>query len=199
MKKLITNLSHDSIWVRLGYAYLFFFVFLTFSYSLAFLLLPEGIMKEIPFPSLMVFEEEEPFLSLLIKTLSYNMFMLSIIIGMNHYRVKSFTFGYLPLFANTIIMGLFAGSNSFSGDVSTYSLKGWLLFLQIGFLEFSSYIVACASTVKLAMFHAERWRGEKFKKIRRFKDIKLAKQEIVFLTISLILLIVAAFDEWRNS
>ena len=197
MKNFLRNLCHESLWVRIGYAFVFFFVFLALAYTFGFLFLPEGIMKELPLPSLMVFKEKESFLSSFIKTLVYNLFMLSIIIGSNHYRVRSLTFGYLPLYANTIIMGLFAGTNSFSGGISTYTLDGWLLFLQIGFLEFSAYILACAATVNLAMFHAERWRGERFQKIRRFKDVRLSKHEILFLLISLTILAVAALNEWR--
>lgn len=197
MKNFLRNLCHESLWVRTGYAFMFFFTFLALAYTFGFLFLPEGIMKELPLPSLMLFKEKESFLSSFIKTLVYNFFMLSIIIGSNHYRVRSLTFGYLLLYANTIIMGLFAGTNSFSGGISTYTLDGWLLFLQIGFLEFSAYILACAATVNLAMFHAERWRGEKFQKIRRFKDARLSKHEILFLLISLTILAVAALNEWR--
>ncbi len=197
MKNFLRNLCHESLWVRTGYTFMFFFAFLALAYTFGFLFLPEGIMKELPLPSLMLFEEKDSFLSSFIKTLVYNLFMLSIIIGSNHYRVRSLTFGYLPLYANTIIMGLFAGTNSFSGGISTYTLDGWLLFLQIGFLEFSAYILACVATVNLAMFHAERWRGERFQKIRRFKDARLSKHEILFLLISLTILAVAALNEWR--
>ncbi len=197
MKNLIKNLSHESLWVRTGYAFMFFFTFLALAYAFGFLFLPEGIMKELPLPSVMIFEEKESLLSSFTKTLVYNLFMLGLIVGMNHYRVRSFTLGYLPLYANTVMMGLFAGTNSFSGGISAYTMEGWLLFLQIGFLEFSAYIFACVATVNLAMFHAERWRREKFRKIRRFKEVKLSKYELLFLLVSLILLVVAAFNEWR--
>jgi len=197
MKNLIKNLGHESLWVRTGYAFMFFFTFLALAYAFGFLFLPEGIMKELPLPSLMVFEEKESFLSYFTKTLVYYLFMIGLIVGVNHYRVRSFTLGYLPLYANTVMMGLFAGTNSFSGGISAYTLEGWLLFLQIGFLEFSAYIFACVATVNLAMFHAERWRCEKFRKIRRFKEVKLSKYELLFLLVSLILLVVAAFNEWR--
>jgi len=197
MRNLIKNLGHESLWVRTGYAFMFFFTFIALAYAFGFLFLSEGIMKELPLPSLMVFEEKESLLSSFTKTLVYNLFVLGLIVGVNHYRVRSFTLGYLPLYANTVMMGLFAGTNSFSGGISAHTLEGWLLFLQIGFLEFSAYIFACVATVNLAMFHAERWRGEKFKEIRRFKEVKLSKYELLFLLVSLILLVVAAFNEWR--
>ena len=94
-------------------------------------------------------------------------------------------------------MGLFAGTNSFSGTISAYSLKGLWLFLQIGFLEFSAYIIVCTATVNLAMYHAEKWHGEKFKKIRSFWEFHLSKLEIIFLLIAFVLLAFAAFNEWN--
>jgi len=116
---------------------------------------------------------------------------------MNHLRVRRFTFGYLPLYANTALMGLFAGTNSFSGGISTYTLRGWLAFLQIGFLEFSAYILGCAATVGLAMFHADRWRGEQFRRIRGWRTLPLSRQEIAVMVVALILLVFGAFNEWR--
>ncbi len=199
MKNPIRNLGHKNLWVRTGYAFLFFFVLLMLAYVFGFLFLPEGIMKELPLPSFMVFKGKESFLSSFTKTLVYNLFILCIIVGGNHYRVRTLTFGYLPLYANTIIMGLFAGTNSFGGGISTHTPRGWLLFLQIGFPEFSAYIFGCVATVNLVMYHAGRWRGEKFKKIRSFKEIRLSKYELLFLLVSLILLVVAAFNEWRGA
>ena len=154
-------------------------------------------MKGIPFGSIMFFKGKGDFQKNFINTVVFNLFMTGIIIGANHYRVKFFNFGYLPLYANTIIMGLFAGTNSFSGGVSTYTLKGWFLFFQIGFPEFLAYIFACTATTNLTMFYAERWRGENFKKLRNFKQIKLSGQEIILLLLSLILILISAFNEWR--
>jgi len=134
---------------------------------------------------------------LVARTATYNLFALLLIVGMNHFRVGRFTLGYLPLYANTVLMGLFAGTNSFSGGVSTYTLEGWLMFLRIGFLEFSAYILVCAATVGLAMFHADRWRGEQFKTIRGLRDVRLSKQELVLALVALGLLIAAAYNEWK--
>ncbi len=198
MKNISGNLSHDNLWIRSGYAFLYFFAFLALAYAFGFLILPEGVMKELPIPALMVFQAEASFFSSFIKTAAYNSFMLLVIIGMNLYRVRSLTLGNFPLYTNTVIMGLFAGTNSFSGDVSTFTLEGWLLFLQNGFLEFSAYILACAATVRLAVFHAKRWRGEKFKKIREFKEIRLSKLELLFQLIAFGLLAIAALNEWKH-
>ncbi|RMF62079.1 MAG: hypothetical protein D6743_12655 [Calditrichaeota bacterium] len=193
---LLDGLYHENLWYRMARAYFAFFFLLAAAYFFAFFLLPEGCLKDLPIPSSALLGETGSLLSLRLKTLGYNLLVLGVIVCANHFRVRQFTFGYLPLLADTVILGLFAGSNSFSGPVSAYSLKGWLLFLRIGFLEFSAYIFACVSTTKLAMYHAERWRGQQFRKVRKLKEIALTFQERLVLAISLILLFLAAFNEW---
>ncbi len=150
MERILQGLGHKKISLRIGYAYLCFFVLLALAYALGLLFLPEGAMKALPLPSLAIFEGEQSTSSLVSRTVAYNLFVLLFIVGMNHLRVRRFTFGYLPLYANTFLMGLFAGTNSFRGVISTYTPEGWVMFLRIGFLEFSAYILACAATVGLA-------------------------------------------------
>jgi hypothetical protein len=197
MERILQGLGHDKLSLRVRYAYLCFFVLLALAYALGLFFLPEGAMKALPLPSLTIFEGEQSFSSLVARTVAYNLFGLLLIVGMNHFRVRRFTFGYLPVYANTFLMGLFAGTNSFSGGISTYTVEGWMMFLRIGFLEFSAYILVCAATVGLAMFHADRWRGEQFKRIRRFREDTLSTQEIGVLFGALGILIVAAFNEWK--
>jgi hypothetical protein len=197
MERILQSLGHDKLSLRVGYAYLCFFVLLALAYAFGLLFLPEGVMRTLPLPSLTFFEGKQLFSSLVVRTVGYNLFALLLIVGMNHFRVRRFTLGYLPLYANTLLMGLFAGTNSFSGGISTYTFEGWMMFFRIGFLEFSAYILVCAATVGLAMFHADRWRGEQFKRIRRLSDVRLSTQELVVVLIALGMLIVAAFNEWK--
>ena len=198
MKRILQGLGHANLWQRVGYAYLCFFIILALTFTFAFLFLPEGVLRTLPLPSLTFLEGEQSFSSLFVRTVAYNLFALLLIVGMNHFRVHRFTFGFLPLYTNTFLMGLFAGTNSFSGSISTYTIEGWLMFLRIGFLEFSAYILICAATVGLAMFHADRWRGDQFKRIRRLRDMRLSKQELLLASVSLGLLIVAAYNEWKH-
>ena len=197
MHNLINKLGERDWKVRVLYAFVFFFVLLALSYAVGFVLLPEGSLKKLPFPVFGVFKGQEAFASLFIKTLVYNIFMLAFIVLMNIFRVRSFTFGYLPLYANTIILGLFAGTNSFSGGISAYTTQGFLLFLRVGLLEFSAYILAATATVNFAMYYADKWRGDSFKKVKDLRDLKLSPQEVILLILAIILLVVAAFNEWR--
>lgn len=198
MERILQGLCHDDVWARVGYAYLCFFILLALTYAFGLLFLPEGIMSALPLPSLTLFEGEQSFSSLVTRTVAYNLFALLLIAAMNHFRVRRFTFGYLPLYANTVLLGLFAGTNSFGGGISTYTIEGWMMFLRIGFLEFSAYILVCAATMGLAMFHADRWRGEQFRRLRRFSEIKLSTQELIVVLVALGLLIIAAFNEWKS-
>lgn len=198
MKRILNGLGHDKLWPRVGYAYLCFFILLALAYAFGLLFLPEGVMRTLPLPSLTFFEGEQSFSSLFARSVAYNMFALLLIVVMNHFRVRRYTLGYLPLYANTVLLGLFAGTNSFSGGISTYTIEGWIMFLRIGFLEFSAYILVCVATVGLAMFHADRWRGEQFKSIRKFSEIRLSTQELVAVFVALGVLIIAAFNEWKS-
>lgn len=184
--------------MRIGYTFAVFFALFFFTYALGFLLLPEGILKEIPMLVDLVFGETASFPSSVTRTIAMNGFTFVLIIAMNLFRVRAFTFGYLPLYANTALMGLFAGTNSFEGSVSTYTLAGWRLFFHIGFVEFSAYVFACTATVGLAIFHAEQWRGEKFQRVRRLRDVRLSGSELALLLSGMGLLVLAAFNEWRN-
>ncbi len=198
MESILHGLGHEKLSLRVAYAFLYFFILLAITYSFGFFFLPEGFMKTLPFPALTFFEDKRSFWSLFTQTLGYNLLALLIIVGCNHFRVRRCAFGYLPLYTNTVLMGLFAGTNSFSGGISTYTSEGWIMFLRIGFLEFSAYILVCATTVELAMFHADRWRGEQFKRIRRFGEVSLSAQESVVILFALGLLSIAAFNEWRH-
>ena len=197
MKGIPQGLGHDKLWPRVGYAYLCFLILLALTYAFGLLFLPEGVMRTLPLPSRDFFEGEQSFFSLVVRTVGYNLFALLLIVGMNHFRVRRFTFGYLPLYANTFLMDLFAGTNSFSGEISTYTFEGWMMFLRIGFLEFSAYIIVCAATVGLEMFHADRWRGEQFKRIRKLNEVRLSMQEFVVILFALGILVIAAFNEWQ--
>ena len=197
MKRFLEGLGDDNLWTRVGYAYLGFFVLLALAYAVGWLFLPEGGMRDLPLPSLAFFEGAQALPTLVVRTAVYNLLALAFVVAMNHLRVGRFTFGYLPLYANTVLMGLFAGTNSFSGGVSTYTLEGWTVFLRIGFLEFSAYLLACAATVNLAMFHADRWRGEPFRRIREFGAVRLSRQEVAVVLVALGLLVVAAYNEWK--
>ena len=104
----------------------------------------QKIMKELPLPSLMA-----KYL------LHWDLSLQSICAGSHGGTLQSaIIHPWLSSTICTVIMELFAGTNSFGGGISAFG-------------KF--------------MFHAERWRGEKFR--RRIMEFNF--------------LVVAAFNEWR--
>ncbi len=189
-------LTDHNLAVRILSSYAVFVVLLSVTYIFGLYVLPEGALKDFPLVANVALGKEHTFVTQVLKTIAFNLMLVSMIIVANMFRVRSLPFGYLPIWANTAIMGLMAGSNSFSGSISSRTTYGWTMFLKIGFLEFSSYILACAATVGLTMFYADRWRGTRFRKVMRLKELKLTKSEVYLLILSLVLLILAAFNEW---
>jgi len=190
------SLGSEDLARRVIAAFVLFVVLLLLSFAVGALILPTGAMSEIPFLSTLAFAGEESFASAVTKTLLINLFMTALIILANHCRVRDLNFGYLVIYANTVLMGLFAGTDSFAGGVSTFTLEGWLLFARIGLLEFSAYILICAATVPLTMYYADAWHGEDFRRTRTFRNISLNRSEAALIVLSLLLLLVAAVDEW---
>jgi len=123
MERLVQGLGHDKLWVRVGYAMLCFCILLALAYLFGMVLLPTGFMKTLPFPPLALFEEKQSFSSLFARTVAYNLFALLLIVGANHFRVRRFTFGYLPLYANTVLLGLFAGEVHHTRCLRCYTLN----------------------------------------------------------------------------
>jgi len=153
-------------------------------------------MRDLPLLSSLAFGESASLTDAVLKTLGLNSFMVVIIVLANHCRVRSFNFGYLVVYANVAILGLFAGTDSFSGGVSAYSLEGLLLFLRVGLLEFLSYLLMCAATVPLTMYYADAWRGEEFQRKRSFREVTLSRTELGMLVVAAVLLVTAALGEW---
>ena len=195
--QLITGpLTGRNLVVRVASSYAIFIVILSVAYIFGVYALPEGALKDFPLVSNLVFSKRSTLGLQVLKTVAFNLMVVSMVIAANLFRVRALPFGCLPIWANTVVMGLMAGSDSFGGSISSRTAYGSLMFLKIGFLEFSAYILACVATTGITMFYAERWRGVGFRKVARLKELKLTKSEMYLLLLSLALLILAAFNEW---
>lgn len=182
---------------RLFYAYFYFVILLLATYIGARALLPEGSMRNFPALSSSIFERgPDSTLSHILTTLLINLVFAMLIVACNTMRVGTFTLGYLPLYANTAIPGLFAGSNSFSGGISAYTWTGLKAFMLIGFLEFSAYIFICDASVRATIFHANRWRGESFKRLEPRQKFHPTTGETVCFILAAMLLGIASVNEW---
>ncbi len=129
------NIADKHILKTLLNTYTLFLILLFISYVIAHILLPEGALKNFPFLSSVSFKATTKSTKIL-NTFVLNMGMICIIIASNLFRVRNFSFGYLPLYANTVILGLFAGSNSFSGSISTQAQQEYSCFSESGSWSF---------------------------------------------------------------
>lgn len=91
--------------------------------------------------------------------------------------------------------GLIAGTNSFTMQIiSPYTLEGWLVALRIGHLEFLGYTFIVASTIGVVLEEYDGWKWKPDWK-RNWCDIHLSGQEVIFLVIGIILVIIAGYNE----
>lgn len=154
-------------------------------------------MNKFSFISILVFKKAELLPELIVQILSFNLSFIAIIFGANFFQSYSFTLGYLYLYANTILISLFAGTNSFPSTVSPYTPGGRLIFLRIGLLEFYEYIFVRISTFWLVVYYTKKWLGKVIKKIRRFREINLLVQEFIYLPMALVPLFIVVFNKWK--
>ncbi len=195
LREWVRALGHPRLRVRLAAAFAGFVVLLLASYGLAAALLPPGALRAFPSPALGL-PDARPRAAQVARTWAYNLFALAVVVAASHWRVGPFSFGYLPVYANTVLLGLFAGSDSFAGGVSARTWAGWWQFLGVGGLEFAAYLLAAAATARLAVFHADRWRGESFRRVRPWWPPRLTRAEALALGLAVLLLALAAAREW---
>ncbi len=196
MKNPFNELGNDHPGIRFLNGFLIFILLLIIAYLLGYILIPEGALKD--FPILVNFSINDSLSNaeLILRTFAYNFLFTLLVITMNLFRVRRFPFGFLPFFANVFLLGLFAGSNSFSGEISSRNLEGLLYFFLIGFLEFMAYLLAASATASIHVYYSEKWRGEQFNKIRSLRDLRISRTEALMLVLALILLLVASINEW---
>ncbi|MEI6266270.1 MAG: hypothetical protein WCP14_00025 [bacterium] len=204
MKKLsITEkLTDPSVAKRVVWAVVIQFSLLIIFFIVGHYLLPEGIFKSSPTSIFANFTVNETnFWIHTLETFFINLLLVFIIgVCANFVRVKNFPLGYVVMLFNGIISGLIAGTNSFavSSSVSPYTLQGWLSAAPIGFLEMFSYSLIIASTINIALLNDESsWFAikSKFKRIKKFKEIKLSAAEWAAFGLGFSGLFIAAVNE----
>ncbi len=173
------------------------------TYLLGFYLLPQGFMRGGPQVAVggMV-AQEGSFWGQLGFTLLFNLVLasgLAIVLNLN--RVRTVPAGYLFPIVLGITGGLISGTNSFAAsDLTSYNAwEGMALGLSIGGLEMLAYVLVVAATANLTVYQYRswwRWSGEwKATKVRRFRDLKLTRSEVLTLAIAVLLLLAAAYKE----
>jgi len=193
----------DSVFKRAMWLYGLHTVLSNGAYLLGFYFLPEGLMRGTP--AVAVGGEVakiSSFWSQLGLTLLINLGMAAaFVVVVNLIRVRRFPLGYLYPIAMGVVGGLISGTNSFAASNLTHynAWEGMALGLSIGGLEMLGYVLAAATTANLTMYQYRswwRWRGEwKPTKVRRFRDLRLTRSEMITLALALLLFLVAAYRE----
>jgi len=173
------------------------------AYLLGFYFLPQGFMRDSPQVAVgRMVAQADSFWSQFGLTLLLNLGLVGgLVIVLNTTRVKQFPTGYLLPITLGAVGGLISGTNSFAAsDLTRYNAwEGTALGLSIGGLEMLAYVLVAAATANLTVEQYRswwRWSGEwKPIKVRRVRDLRLTRAEVVTLAIAVLLLLAAAYRE----
>jgi len=196
---LTQKLTQENVFKRVLWAYGIHLALLFAFFVIGYLFLPEGILKGSPTTFFAKeITKQKNFFPHMGQTFLTNLGLCFFVgVGLNFIRIRRFPLGYFVVIATGIFGGLIAGTNSFLGGISTYTLEGWLIALRIGFLEMLGYACIIATTVSFGLYQYQswwRWEG-KPTKVTNFHDIRLSRQEWIVLIVGILLLIIAAYNE----
>jgi len=197
-RKLTENLTQPNIFKRIVWAFLILHLVPTLTaFAIGYFFLPREILRSAPIitPAEFVAQLKE-FWPHFLSTLGFNLGIVLLLgVGCNTQRVKGFPMGYVYILVQSIMVGIIAGTNSFTLQIiSPYTLAGWLVALRVGYLEFLGYTCIVASTIGVVLEEYDRWKWKPDRK-RRWQNIRFSRQEIIGLVIGIILVIIAGYNE----
>ena len=198
--QLAQKLTQRNVLKRVLWAYGINVVLGLVAFAVGYLFLPEGALRESPITIWgAVAAQQTDFWSEFLAIIGFNLGIVSLIgIVVNLQRVNGLPAGYVFIFVQGIIAGIIAGTNSFvSQIISPYTLEGWLVALRIGYLESLGYICIVAATVGVGLRDYTSWLPWRAKesKVKSWRDIRLSRQEIIWLIIGVLLVLVACYNE----
>lgn len=198
--QIIKKLTQQSVFNRILWTYGIYVALNLSAFAFGHLFLPEGILRNSPFTILgKIVEEQQGFWSQFLSTFGFNFGLVILVgVGANILQMKKLPMGYYFIFVQGVLYGLVAGTNSFVVPrPSPYSLDGWLIALQVGYLEFLGYTCIVAATIAIGLRNYHKWfeKESETEKIKNWRKIKFSRQEIIWFAIGVLLLIVAAYNE----
>ena len=197
--QLAQKLTQQNVLKRVLWAYGINVVLGLVAFAVGYLFLTEGALRG---SVITIWGEaaaqQTTFWSAFVATIGFNIGIASLGIVVNLQRVNGLPAGYAFIFLQGILAGIIAGTNSFVSQViSPYALEGWLVALRIGYLESLGYVCIVAATVGLGLRDYTSWLPWRAKesKVKSCRDIRLYRQEIIWLVIGGLLLLVASYNE----
>ena len=197
---LAQRLTQQNVLKRVLWAYGIYVTISLVAFAIGYLLLPEGALRgsAITIWGEVAAQQTSFWLEFLV-IIGFNLGIASLIgIVVNLQRVNGLPAGYVFIFVQGILSGIVAGTNSFVSQViSPYTLEGWLVALRIGYLEFFGYVCIVAATIGVGLRDYTSWLPWKAKeiKVKSWRDIRLSRQEIIWLVIGILLILLAGYNE----
>lgn len=196
--KLTQTLTQPNLLKRILWAFLILYLVPTLTaFAIGYLFLPEGFLRSAPsaIPSEFVAQQKE-FWPHFLSTLGFNLGLVLLLgVGINTQRVKGLPCGYIYILVQAIMVGIIAGTNSFTLQIiSPYTLEGWLVALRIGHLEFLGYTSIVVSTIGVVLEEYDNWKW-KPDRTRSWRNIRFSRQEIMGVVVGIILVIIAGYNE----
>ena len=197
---LAQRLTQQNVLKRVLWAYGIYVTISLVAFAIGYLLLPEGALRgsAITIWGEVAAQQTSFWLEFLV-IIGFNLGIASLIgIVVNLQRVNGLPAGYVFIFVQGILSGIVAGTNSFVSQViSPYTLEGWLVALRIGYLEFLGYVCIVAATIGVGLRDYTSWLPWKAKeiKVKSWRDIRLSRQEIIWLVIGILLILLASYNE----
>jgi len=203
LKRIIDGTIDDNIYKRIGWMYVSFLLIYISVTILAYLLLPDGILRG----KHTVVSALELSPNLWISTLQifgYNLIPTSLIICSNliaqQSRISKEKFvpiGYFGFWCIVILAGLYLGTWSF--EVVTEApplylrlIGGFDVFHHAGFYELSAYLLAAVTSFKFTLWYSD---GKKIVTSRKWRDARLNSSEKIIFVLVFVLLFCGALIE----
>jgi uncharacterized membrane protein SpoIIM required for sporulation len=202
-KKITDGVTDESIYRRIGWMVVSFFLLYVSATALSYYLLPEGILRgKHPIISRLQFSPHVWVSTLQI--FGYNLIPTTLIIACNllaqqsrWVKEKFVPIGYTAFWGLTILFAVITGSWSF--DVVTTApplpyrlVRMFDIFHHAGLLEFSAYLLAAAVSFKFTLWYSDR---KRIIASRKWGHVNLTKPEKVFLILAFVLLFCGAYVE----
>ncbi|MCD6127585.1 MAG: hypothetical protein J7J21_04330 [Methanomicrobia archaeon] len=203
LKRIIDGTVDDNIYKRIGWMYVSFLLIYISVTILAYLLLPDGILRS----KHTVVSALELSPNLWISTLQifgYNLIPTSLIICSNliaqQSRISKEKFvpiGYFGFWCIVILAGLYLGTWSF--EVVTEApplylrlIRGFDVFHHAGFYELSAYLLAAVTSFKFTLWYSD---GKKIVTSRKWRDVRLNSSEKIIFVLVFVLLFCGSLIE----
>ena len=194
------NMTSNNIWVRILTTCILLFLFFFTITIASYYLLPQGLLLNKN--SLKNWDTSQNLIICALQIISYNMLSVIVLLLGNIFLVRKnksqcfMPLGYLGFFAMIAVNAVTLGTWSFSVVTTSIPLIQRIIgtfdiLHRAGLWEMIGQLFIVCATVKISLIITDG----KETTIKNWKTIKLSKQEVTFIILGLILMLMGAFIE----